>query len=108
MSIKNKIDFTKVSDPKLLVSSKIELNSDTAKGASNAATIIIPNVYHNPSLCFDISSLIVLYIYFTIIERNNNVRKVLYFWLMRNYNTNFIFLFQYCLLYTSPSPRDTR
>ena len=45
MSINNKIDFTKVSDPKLLVSSKIELNSDTAKGASNAATIIIPNVY---------------------------------------------------------------
>ena len=40
MMIKNTIDFTKVPDLKLLVSSKTELNKDTAKGDSNATTTI--------------------------------------------------------------------
>ena len=79
MIIKNTIDFTKVPDLKLLVSSKTELNKDTAKGDSNATTTIITNVYPNPCLCLDISSLIVLYIYFTIFKRNNNIRKALHF-----------------------------
>ena len=78
MNIKNKIDFTKLAVPKLLLFSKIELSKDTAKGASIAATIMIPNVYTNPILCFNLSSFNVLYIYFTIIERNNNIRIFLH------------------------------